>query len=605
MKKVTLIIIVLAVSVVYSACGGGGTPTQVSIDQLKLVRLDGTELNLSDRPIPRRVSLKATLSAAVTDTDVRQALEDAVVLKSAAGTIVTGTFAWSSDSQSVTFTPDHALDYRTTYEVDIDTANLPTLSLAKLTAEDITSFTTMTARDVNGDGFADALMSAPNATVGVLQPGQAYLFLGGGSFAGDHLTSDATSTFTGADSGDLFGLSLNTAGDVNADGYADIIIGALEAKVGSIAVGQAYLFLGSGAGIASCDFTSTCTPAATFSGAETDGLFGAAVSSAGDINDDGYDDIIIGAPEEAAGNGRVYLYHGGPALTGELDSSQANTSIEGEADKSLHGEEVATAGDVNGDGIDDIVIGAPELDSDTRNGKVYIFAGAAGGIESCKVGTTCTVVATIAAQAANDDDYVGSSVAGGSDINGDGYDDILVGAPNSAGGRGRAHLFAGGPALSGTINTATSIATIAGLDINDSLGSSVAFAGDTNGDGVHDIIVGARENPVTEAGYACVFHGGAGFTGALTFSDAAACLYNGQIGGQVGESVNTADDLNGDGYDDVLIGGKGVNGSGIQRGRVYVLPGSDTGIGDCDLTTCTPFATVTGMNDGDWLAIVK
>jgi len=486
--------------------------------------------------------------------------------------------------------------------VNINTEGLPELTVAKLEATDVTTFTTMTAHDVDGDGLSDVLMGAPTAAVGLVNPGQAYLFMGSGAF-GDKAASGAASTFTGKSDLGMFGSSVNTAGDVNADGYADIIIGGPYYNNGVNAVGAAYLFLGSSTGIASCDLSATCTPTAMYQGSATDAGFGEAVT-AGDINDDGYDDVVIGAPIDPIGNGYVYIYHGGPALTGTLGTGDADAAIEGETDKSSHGAALDASGDVNGDGINDIVIGAPELDVGTQNGKVYVFIGSATGIASCRVGTNCSVLATISAQAANDDDYVGNSVANGGDVNDDGYYDVLIGAPNStASNNGRAHLFLGGPTLAGDLYPANSDATITGANNDDDLGASVAFAGDTNGDGIDDIVVGATQTPSTDDGYSCIFKGGATLTGSIIPSSlTGACLYGGTTGDRIGESVNTAADLNGDDYDDVLIGARGAIGN---KGRVYILTGSATGVADCDISSCTPFGTVTGIAPGDQLARVK
>jgi len=115
--------------------------------------------------------------------------------------------------------------------------------------------------------------------------------------------------------------------------------------------------------------------------------------------------------------------------------------------------------------------------------------------------------------------------------------------------------------------------------------------------------VGASENAIVDRGYTCVFKGGEALTGFIVPSSlTGSCLYGGDVGGQLGMSVNMAGDVNGDGYDDVLAGGKGASG---QKGKVYVLIGGESGVADCDLATCTPHAAITGINAGDWLAIVK
>ena len=141
---------------------GGTTPVAVSA---KLVRLDGTELNLTDKPIPRAVKVKYIPSVALTTAEEQQEFQAAVVLNDAAGTAVAGTYAWAADGTSLLFTPTARLKYRTTYTISV-TGALPAAITIKA-ATTVGAFTTLTKHDINGDGFADVIVGAnsdPTAT---------------------------------------------------------------------------------------------------------------------------------------------------------------------------------------------------------------------------------------------------------------------------------------------------------------------------------------------------------------------------------------------------------------------------------------------------------
>jgi hypothetical protein len=333
--------------------------------------------------------------------------------------------------------------------------------------------------------------------------------------------------------------SWGTTVDVNGDGYADVIVGAFDAIN---CTGRAYVYEGSPSSFAT-------QPSTTITGPDgADGAFAYSVASAGDVNGDGYGDVIIGALHGAPGQsaGAAYVYLGDPlGLT-----LQPSFAIAPPANDDLSfGGSAASAGDVNGDGYADVIVGASGSMNNT--GRAYVYLGSASGIVS-QPSFTLTGPDGV-------NGSFGRSVASTGDVDGDGYADVIVGAPGAS-GTGKAYIYRGGAT---GLPTQPSLTLNGPGDLNGSFGSSVASAGDINGDGYADVIV-------AHIGIAYVY---AGSTSGLPTQPSVSI--SAPDGGAFGSPVASAGDINRDGYADVIIGAPSVLN---LTGRVYVYNGGALGL---------------------------
>ena len=411
-----------------------------------------------------------------------------------------------------------------------------------------------TAGDVNGDGYSDVVAGAPNYDNGEEDEGRAFVYLGSPS----GLAISAAWTAEGDQMSAFFGYTCATAADVNGDGYSDVIVGAPNYANGQTNEGRAYLYLGSVSGLAA-------SPAWTAESNQTGAEFGRWVATAGDVNGDGYSDVIVGADLYDNGEmdeGGAFVYLGSssglaasPAWTAESNQASANFGLS-----------VATAGDINGDGYSDFIVGADLYDNgEDDEGRAYVYLGSATGLATSPAWTAESDQASA---------RFGHSVQAAGDVNGDGYSDVIVGADlydNGEMDEGGAFVY-----LGSSSGLATSPAwTAESNQIGAALGRWVATAGDINGDGYSDVIVGADlyDNGEDDEGRALVYLGSAAGLG----TSAAWTAESDQMSALFGQ-VATAGDVNGDGYSDVVVGANGYGNDQIGEGRAFVYLGSPAGM---------------------------
>jgi hypothetical protein len=348
------------------------------------------------------------------------------------------------------------------------------------------------AGDVNGDGYADLLIGAPFYDAGQGSgEGAAFVFLGSAAGIADGGPATAAAQLESDQAGAQLGWSASGAGDVNGDGYADLVVGApfYDAGQGS-GEGAAFVFLGSAAGVAD---GSPATAATRLESDQAGAQLGWSASGAGDVNGDGYADVIAGAFGYfggQAGEGSAFVFLGGAGGIAHGNPSTAATRLESDQEFARMGASAAGAGDVNGDGYADVIVGAYGYDNgESDEGAAFVFLGGAAGIAD---GSPATAAARL--ESDQPFSWLGRSVAGAGDVNGDGYADVIAGAPYFSAGEseeGAAFVFLGGAAGIANGSPATAAAQLEPDQAEAHFGVSVAGAGDVNGDGTEDVLVGA------------------------------------------------------------------------------------------------------------------
>jgi Ca2+-binding RTX toxin-like protein len=394
---------------------------------------------------------------------------------------------------------------------------------------------------------------------------------------------------SGIDQDDFTGGAVAGAGDVNGDGYDDLIVGAkMGSPFGRANAGEAYVLLGKASWKGTADFSFAALYGENgfrLFGAASDDYAGAAVAGAGDVNGDGYDDLIVGAPGansayvvfgKADWWGTVYLE------LGELDGAEG-FRIAGMDPGDFAGYAVGGAGDVNGDGYDDVLVGAPSATHDgiQMAGEVSVVFGQADWSATPVVGLgALDGKSGFRLDGAQPFENSGRAVAGAGDVNGDGFDDVVLGAyradPASGANAGQAYVVFGKADWSATrrlrlgMLNGTNGFRLEGVAADDEAGSAVGGAGDVNGDGYDDVLVGAAlsDSGGSDRGEAYVVFGKADWsaTRRLPFS-----RLDGSNGFRIhgvmqnslaGSSVDGAGDVNGDGYDDIVVGAPGATAAG-------------------------------------------
>jgi hypothetical protein len=422
--------------------------------------------------------------------------------------------------------------------------------------------------------------------------------------------------------------SVSTAGDINADGTDDVILGAVD--------GVSYVVFGTPSGLPPVLSLASLAPpngdGSTGFLLQQDTNSPASVSDAGDVNGDGVDDFAIGFRYAESARGLTYVVFGRDAGSGgsfppvfplgSLEPGGGGDGSEGftiEGGENAHaGKSVSAAGDVNGDGIDDLILGGPNRSfafcyyCAVRGDGYIVF-----GRDTQRDGNFPAkfLLSSLLAQNGGDgstgvhlhgpdlNDYAGDAVAGGGDLNGDGIDDVVVGAwfaPQIVANRYAGQtfvVFGRDVAQSGSFPPEVSLEdflpnnggdgsdgfAITGVGGYDRTGYSVSFAGDVDGDGIDDMLIGALD---VEESYVVFGRDTAqqgNFPAELRLAGLLPPVGDGTLGfvmrGSASLSraaVSGAGDLNGDGIADLLVGAKDVPVGPVRAGVTFAVFGRDT-----------------------------
>jgi len=418
--------------------------------------------------------------------------------------------------------------------------------------------------DIDGDGVSDVVVGACDNSRAASNAGTTYVFYG--PVYGTHDLGTADAVLTGEAAGDSAGIAVAGGGDVNADGYGDLLVGAPYHAAGGYQAGAVYLFEGPIYGTQSL----AAADAKLLSGHSNDYL-GRAVRLDGDVDGDGTDDIIVGATgdDEGANNaGAAYLLYG--PVSGDVSLADADAKFVGTGGSDSAGYGVAISGDADGDGYDDVLIGAPNNEQGgERAGKVYLVYGPANGTFQLSSAADAWFVGEGTWELA------GSSVEFAGDVNGDGYDDLLIGAEygNRGGTRAGNTYLVYGPVY-GEHELSAAPAILVGVGAEDESGDLVGTAGDVNQDGYDDILIGARQNDLagSNAGAVYLLHGP--LYGIHDLGTADATFLGESVDDYAGSGFAGNLDADGDGALDVLVGSTHDDESATDAGAVYLLYGS-------------------------------
>jgi hypothetical protein len=360
--------------------------------------------------------------------------------------------------------------------------------------------------DVNGDNYDDFAISSIFNDPGLENAGQTYIFFGGVDKEWKINTSllQANASFIGEGVGDQSGHGVYGIGDINHDGFDDILISGMYNDEGGTDAGQVYVIFGRPTDQWTMGLSLTYANASYIGNGEEDQL-GLDAAGVGDVNKDGFSDFVVGAwiTEQSVKVRKLYLILGGNTddWTTDKSISQNNGSFVNEKDTGLDSmvfslDWISGAGDVNNDGYDDIIFGVYEDDEGIVNaGQTYLFFGRATDKWMNNLSFSQANASFINQIAQG---WSGSSVSGVGDVNDDGFDDFLIGSPGqflieNAYFKGRADLFLGKPSLQWTVNMSLTNADISFGDqpTGDGFGFHVSSVGDVNNDGFPDFTISA------------------------------------------------------------------------------------------------------------------
>jgi len=457
-----------------------------------------------------------------------------------------------------------------------------------------------TAGDINNDGYDEIIVGVTHYSNGENEEGVVFLWEGSSSGPNNGANGFPTNCRWMAESnqeyisdGVLFGYSV-AYGDFNGDGFKDIAVSSPHYSNGESEEGAVFVWYGTSSGFeerisgnpSNCDWMAESNQNYAYLGG---GYFSGGAIAVGDFNGDGYDDLACGAycyDNGETDEGAVFVWYGSSSgLNNGVNGDTANCDWRAEPDQSYaYMGTYLTVGDFNGDGYDDLACGAAGFDrGETDEGVVFIWYGSLAGLNNGTNGDA-TNYAWIG-ESNQSDANLGYALASG-DFNGDGYEDVAVGAPYYDDGEtNEGALFVWCGSADGVNNgvNGNPSNTVWQAESNQSyaqFGYAIA-SGDFNGDGYDDIAISTKlyDDPETEEGAVFVWYGsssGLGWSG-----NPANCDWQAESNQQKAHLGKIAiGDFNGDGYDDIIIGAKDYSFYESGEGGIFVWLGSAAGLGE-------------------------
>ncbi|MFH1464319.1 MAG: MopE-related protein [Pseudomonadota bacterium] len=390
--------------------------------------------------------------------------------------------------------------------------------------------------DLTGDGLPDLVVAAPAYHTDDLSSGAVYVLssipAGQGTMTASLVVLTATGTMG------TVGTTLSMPGDITGDGQDDLLIGAPGDDQAATEAGSVVVV----AGPISVS-TSLEAPHAHLLGQTENEHAGNSVDGVGDIDGDGTNDIVIAGWTSGVSDKVVYLIHG--PISGQGSLSDADTAIRSSSSSSYFARSVSGAGDFDGDGLNDIVVGADHVDDGGYDaGAVYVFFGPASGVSD-------SIDADLVLFGEDDYDHAGHAVADAGDVDADGYGDLIVGATGLM-GSGGAYVVLG--PRSGSLSLSSVDATLLGEAATDYAGKSVASAGDVDDDGHAEVLVGAYYADPVGSNSGAVYLVLGPISGSVPLAVADVRIEGESQGDMLGYWVSGIGDLNDDGSDDLAVG---------------------------------------------------